>query len=134
MVDRFDSLKGLSVEAMASNSQDHYAQYYVQWRFVVGAADPNAEDVIVFYKLGSAPWCTLYHCILAIGVVPMALDSRRSSIRADFHAKLLILDPIRTKSDGFGPDRNFGRHLTSPVLVCSLAAGVFFCENDHPGI
>ena len=34
--------------------------------------------------------------------------------------KPLILDPVRTKSDVFGADRNFGQHLTSPVLLCSL--------------
>ena len=53
-------------------------------------------------------------------------------IWADVQGKPLILDPFRSKFDDFGPDCNFGRHLTSPVLLCSLAAGAFFNENDHP--
>ncbi len=52
----------------------------------------------------------------------------------DFQAKPAVLDLVGTKFDAFGQDRNFGRDLTSPVLLCSLAAGAFFSENDHPWI
>ena len=44
----------------------------------------------------------------------------------NFQAKPPVLDPFGSKFDAFGPERNYGWDLTSPVLLCSLAAGTFF--------
>ena len=53
---------------------------------------------------------------------------------AQFQAKPPVLDPFGTKFDAFGVSHNFGRDLTSPVLLSILPQALFFVENDHPWI
>ena len=50
----------------------------------------------------------------------------------DFHAKRPVLDPFGTKFDAFGVSHNFGRDLTSPVLLCTIPAGAFFQRKWPP--
>ena len=51
---------------------------------------------------------------------------------ADFQTKPSTLDPFGTKFNVLGPDHNFGGDLTSPVLLCTIAAGAFFRRKWPP--
>ena len=53
-------------------------------------------------------------------------------IWTNFQAKRPVLDPFGTKFDVLGPDHNFGRDLTSPVLLCTIPAGAFFRRKWPP--
>ena len=46
-------------------------------------------------------------------------------ICTDCQATPLILDPLWTKFDALGPDQNFDKALTSPVLLCTIEASAF---------
>ena len=63
-----------------------------------------------------------------------ALETRRMAPDGPCDSFGPIIKPNPPFSTQFGADHNFGWHLPSPLLLCSLAAAAFFDENDHPGI